>query len=443
MVLQTLEVEFTKTGYTLSMNLAQQLEEAVLTDDLLTMQDLLWQWTAFSSHHGYALIIAPNGEVRASTFTDGIPKGLVAANLPSDGRVHIQKISDKDSHYLDFAAPLLEGTAGWLRLGFHEGAVLVPVLRILRVLLGMIFVFILLGFLGAVVFSRFFSSPIQKIVSKIGTVDLEGPRIELNIKTGDELELLAKSFEDMAQRLQDKHQQLSEANRKGFEAQKLAELGLLASGIAHELNNPVAGLKNGLKRIANNPSNIEQIDRYMPTMLESINQMEKVVHEILNYARPEPLCITSFDLEELVDHALLLTRHKLENLGIELYRNHSSSKVHVLADPHSITQVLVNLLSNAVDAMPGGGRLSISTRGQDEQVQCIIQDTGHGIIEKDLEKIWEPFCSTREIGKGTGLGLSVSRNLIEKNGGTIDVQSKKDNGTTFTFYLPVAPESSS
>ncbi len=434
---RALEEEFYKKGVMLTRHLAYQLEEAVLYEDKTAIQQMLWQWKSDASEHGYALVILSSKEVAASTFVDGIPVGLVEANLPSGAQHQFKNVTDGENAYLDVAVPLLQGLAGWVRLGLHEEPVHVPSRKILTLLLGMILFFVILGVFGAIFFSRKITLPIRSIVEKIGSVDLDGDPVELDVETGDELEVLALSFEEMTDHLQQSHMQLTEANKKGMEAQKLAALGLLASGMAHEINNPLAGIKIGLKSIAKKPQDSSQINQYVPPMLESLDHMEQVIQQTLLFARPDPLRFSSIVLSEMIEHALVMVHYKLEKNKIKVIRRDSGSTERVWADPRSLTQVLVNLVMNAVDAMPNGGKLTINTDLGDNQIHITIADTGFGIKEEQINQIWDPFFTTKEVGKGTGLGLSVTRSLVERLSGLISVTSEFGHGTSFRVSLPV------
>ena len=421
----------------LTKHLSLQLEEAVLYDDVPLIQQILWQWKSNASEHGYALVVLQDKTIIGSTFLDGVPIGLVEANLPSGSHHQLRRVLNGAEAYLDVSVPLIEGAAGWVRLGLYEEPVRAPERKILIILLGMILFFILLGVIGAIIISRMITSPIEKIMSIISTVDLNSEPVSFDIHTGDELEILAASFEEMTKRLQQSHKQLSEANRKGFEAQKLAALGLLASGIAHEINNPLTGIELGIKRIAKDPKNSVQILRYLPPMLDSLEHMQHVVRQTLLFAKPEPLKFSTVSLLEIIEHALVLVHHKLGKQSINVIKVFEKERTRVWTDPQSLTQILVNLIMNAADAMPIGGDLIIKTARHAGFIHIIITDTGCGIERENMEKVWEPFFSTKEIGEGTGLGLSVTRTLVNNLSGTIAFESEVDKGTSFRVSLPI------
>ncbi len=430
-----LREDFKKKGVMLARHLGTQLEESVLYEDIEKIQYMLWSWKSDANEHGYAMVISSTGEVIASTFGKGVPSGLVEANAPDQFKLHTKRIFDGDVPYLDFAVPLLKGAAGWVRLGIHEEPLTDPEQRLIKLLLGMVLIFVLLGIVGAYIISRMVSSPILNIVDWSKSIDLDSDTIELNVNTNDELQLLADSFEEMTIRLQQNHRQLSELSSKSHESQKLAALGMLASGIAHEINNPLAGLELSLKRIARDPENIEQTLKYLPSMNDSISHMQNIVHQTLAFAKPDPTKKVMIGLNKLLDHSLVLVQHKLEENNVILRRG-GDENLEIWTDPQSISQVFVNLMLNSIDSMPSGGDLIIDSTRKNKSVHISFRDTGSGIDSEILDRIWEPFFSTKETGKGTGLGLSVSRRLVEDLSGKIEVSSLKDEGTTITLSFP-------
>lgn len=386
-----LEEEFLHTGIVLTRRLAYQVEEAVLYNDEGSIKRLLWQWKSDAAADGYALIVSANGEVIESTFVDGVPTGIGKANLPTGSEHQIKRVLIDEVAYLDVAVPLAKGSAVWVRLGFSEEPVRIPARKILTVLLGMILFYGVLGLIGTVFFSRIITSPIRKMVGGISTVDLNSEPVKLGIHTGDELEILATSFEDMTVRLQHSHKQLSEA-------QKLAVLGMLASGIAHEINSPLAAIELRLKRIGKDSQTSEHILGYLPTIMDSIKHMQGVIQQILLFARPEELQLTSASPGKLVDKALALVHHKLIEHNIHVTSKSVEEENKVWTDPQKLTQILVNLMINAINAMPRGGDLVIETIRNEGRVHITVTDTGCGIERKNLEKIWEPFYTTNQGG---------------------------------------------
>jgi signal transduction histidine kinase len=238
---------------------------------------------------------------------------------------------------------------------------------------------------------------------------------------------------------------LEETQAQLIQSAKLAAVGELAAGVAHEINNPLTSII-GFTRLlledlsAEDPmrTDLEMIDR-------EAARTRQIVRSLLDFARAGDPVLAATDLNALVEEAVILvcTRSVLAKVSLE---KDLSSLPPVMLDANQIKQVLVNLLNNAVQAMPEGGRLNISTRLAEGEVDGAIRqmaavcvsDSGVGIPPEDLVRVFDPFFTTKEVGQGTGLGLSVSYSIVEKHGGRIEVESALGDGSTFTLLLPIS-----
>ena len=233
-------------------------------------------------------------------------------------------------------------------------------------------------------------------------------------------------------------EQLATANQQLLQAAKLASVGELASGMAHEINNPIGIILGRTDYILSTQDNLSAEARQdLKVVRAQAERVASTVRNLLTFARPSPLSMQRLDLAELVDEAVKLEAPRCRTAAVEIKR--SSVRIPTIqADPARLQQVLVNLMNNAIDAMPQGGRLGISiTNGGGGQVAVNISDTGTGITEENQARIFDPFFTTKPAGKGTGLGLAVSYGIIRDHGGEIRVSSIPDKGSTFSIMLPV------
>ena len=332
--------------------------------------------------------------------------------------------------------PILEGKIGFLRLGIAEKNLVATTNKVVFILTGMVLLFLVVGIIGAVIFAHWITNPISKITKAFETINLDEEIKPLEIKTKDEINILANKFNEMASRLQTAHSDLKKAQKGLVQTEKLASVGTLASGLTHEISSPLAGLKNCLIRIKKNPQK-SQINRYFSLMMNAIQRIEKVVIGLLNFSRRDDYHFKPFNLPEIINSALSLVEYKLEKSGVVVEINFDENLKNCIGDGQHIEQVVINLVLNAADAMPQGGKLSISSFC-DNSLACIaIEDNGVGISCENIDKIFDPFFTTKEPGKGTGLGLSVSYNIIKEHGGDISVESEVNRGTKFIFTLPL------
>jgi PAS domain S-box-containing protein len=232
-----------------------------------------------------------------------------------------------------------------------------------------------------------------------------------------------------------------------IETEKLAGIGTLAAGIAHEINSPlqvVTGYSGSIRRDieVSHPFKAVKLDQKIVAIERNAWRIAAIVQSLLAYARPAADQVGSCTLNDIVEEMLLLIEHQLSSWSnISIEKELAANLPPLRCDSNRITQVLINLLTNAADAMPDGGEIVIRT-GFDEEIRQFslqIADTGAGIPENLQNRVFDPFFTTKKVGKGTGLGLSIARGIVEAHGGSISLESQSNKGTTFTISLPQEP----
>jgi two-component system NtrC family sensor kinase len=228
---------------------------------------------------------------------------------------------------------------------------------------------------------------------------------------------------------------LEVAQAQVIRSEKLSSLGLLSAGVAHELNSPLMGILTFAQLVRDKmPDDSSERDD-LEVIITQTERCATIIRQLLDFSRENTPEKKIRDVNPLLDRCLHLVEHQALFHDIEIVKNLSSSPLHVLMDAGQMQQVFLNLLVNAGEAMPTGGTLTITTRSNGEKVEIVVCDTGTGIPPHDLTKIFDPFFTSKEVGKGTGLGLAVSYGIIEKHGGSIEVESTVGQGTTFTISL--------
>jgi signal transduction histidine kinase len=250
---------------------------------------------------------------------------------------------------------------------------------------------------------------------------------------------------NMHKNIKEAYQDLKEVQEQIVWTEKLASLGKLAATIAHEINNPLAGVLNYIRLIIkqlsrNNFSHekLEDIFRYLKIMESETARCTEIVKDLLAFARRTKITMESNSIEDIINKTLNLISHELEMKELQVKKNIAQNLPKVKCDFKQIQQVLLNLMYNASEAMPNGGTLTITAakaNGAQALLEVAISDTGCGISEQDMEHIFEPFFTTKEEGKGVGLGLSVVYGIIARHNGTIAVESGPGKGSTFTVRL--------
>ena len=282
---------------------------------------------------------------------------------------------------------------------------------------------------------------IEKITKKIAQGDFSE---SVNVKGKNELSSLEASFNLMEEKLKDalwslEHtiEKLREKQAQLVEAEKLASVGRLAAGIAHEINNPLTSVLTFSHLILEECSRDNPWCDKLRIMVRETERARNIVRQLLNFGRdaninPEKININR-PVEEIMDSLVAQEAFK----GIELSLNLGENLPDVYVDPAQIGQVVLNLALNAIHAITPPGKIEVSTRVVDKFVSIIFHDTGSGIAPEHLSKIFDPFFTTKGATKGTGLGLAVSYGIIKKHSGDIEVESVMGQGTTFTVKVPI------
>lgn len=239
---------------------------------------------------------------------------------------------------------------------------------------------------------------------------------------------------------------------KVIETGRLASIGELAAGIAHEINNPVAIMVEEAGWIqdlldegeCHTDENIKEIERAMKQIRTQGGRCKEITHKLLSFARKTDPTEREIDLNELVSEVMGLLSQKIRYANVEIKTDLAAGLPIIKASPSEMQQVFLNLLNNAVDAMgPEGGSIKVATsRMEDGQIAVTVTDTGMGIAEANLARIFDPFYTTKPVGQGTGLGLSIVYGIIKKLGGDISVRSRKGEGTSFKVFMPAADANS-
>jgi signal transduction histidine kinase len=279
-------------------------------------------------------------------------------------------------------------------------------------------------------------------------------RIRSALRIGRLQKALQRERDELRTALNDLHT----AETQLVHSEKMAALGKLVAGVAHELNNPVGSiyanmanmqrylgdLQNTFQSIdldAGTAPGVDRIfsvlDRLSQSCTHGAERIKRIVQDLRTFSRLDEAELKAADIHESIDNTLALLEHTLEH-RITVHRNYGDIP-KVLCYAGQLNQVFMNLLSNASDAIPETGDITITTRLSGDTVHIIFQDTGTGISPDDLPHIFEPFVTTKDIGSGTGLGLSISHGIIEKHQGRIEVESEPGKGSVFTVVLPLNP----
>jgi signal transduction histidine kinase len=287
---------------------------------------------------------------------------------------------------------------------------------------------------------RSISRPLERIaLAAVKVTDGEyGTQVDLR-RTNDEIGLLADSFNVMSRKMASDIDKLSHLNEQLVRTEKLAAIGTLSAGVAHEVNNPLASISSLIQMLQKSKdldtSSVEKL-QLISTQIERIKRVTK---DMMEFGSVRPAAKSHCDINLTIDKALRLASFDKTFKTLEIELDYSDEVPSVYADGDQIQQVVLNLLLNARDALPNGGTVEISTQIQGESVVVVIEDNGTGIDESQLKQIFDPFYSTKSTGVGTGLGLAVCYGIVTAHGGSIEAESTPGHSTTFKITLPINP----
>lgn len=434
-----IRVEVHERAVTLSQHLATDAAHFVLLGDQAGLRRLLDAARRDDPLCDYALVLGRDGTVIASTFGDALPEGLAAANSGTAVLGRTVLLSDRGTVYGDVAAAMLEGELGTVRIGARMDRIHSGVAEIRRAVIAMVTMFLLVGLAGSWFTAHLIASPVERLAAMARTFDPAepaGPPGSRHPHPG-EVGDLVRSFELMGNRLRQIHKDRQAFQDRIVRAERLATVGALAAGVAHEINNPLAGLRNCLQAVAREPEDLEQTRTYARMMIEATRSIERTVRSLIDVAartRPDP---SRVDVGGLLDRTVVLMRHRFATDVVRLDIRVSERLPSIRTDEGLLQQVLVNLLINACDASPVGAAVTLSASIEGERVVFGVADRGSGIAAEVVDRMFQPFVTTKADRGGTGLGLAMVRSLVDDLGGEVTFETSASDGTFFRVVLPM------
>lgn len=436
-----LREEMQKRGTAIGALAANVSQDMLLNADAYTLRQTLVDLRAQNEDVAYIYLLSANGEVGAHSFLDGFPRGLASLRAGLLPRATLRIQTPERGEIREVSVPVFDGELGSVQVGMSEERLRDRLSRLIfiwgLVAAALLIVKLTAGFWITLRFSNRIDALIRK-VERIGRGDDE----ELADESGsDEISSLAKAFNRTSG-------QLRETQRDLIRAGKLAAVGELASGVAHEINNPLNTIgvcTQALQERAEHPAlrateGFEDFPEYLNAIREEIERCRKITANLLDFARQDPPERRRVDLNDLACGAVPISALHLSAeetaFALELERG----PLPVRGDPSQLHQAIVNLYMNALDMTPPGERVVVSSRRANGYAILSVRDHGPGVPPEHAERIFEPFFTTKPAGKGTGLGLSICQRIAQSHGGTISAQTHPAGGAVFEITLPVDAE---
>ncbi len=463
---ETFEQELTRHGTSTARSISERCIDPIVYEDLAALNRVVTDQKSIDSTIAYIFITDSQNKVLAHTFNSFVPFQLLRANpLAPDQSISIVKIKKNEhpaSVIRDIAVPILDGSIGVVRIGFWENSFLENSRQTSRLFVLMVIIFLIIGILGVFFFSYIITAPINKINQaasriELGTLkpeaeDLSGHIMDMKIikwknifHFKDEIDDLMVSFNEMILRLKKAYSDLQKTQNSLFQSEKMASLGTLSAGLAHEINNPIAGMKNCLRRLKESPEKMKQNILYLEMMEQAVNKIETVVGGLLNFSRKPDIQFKKINLNDLIENVIVLIGYRLEKTRIGIHKNFGASDNMITASPNHLEQVFLNLLLNSIDAIEEHyqedsnfyGEIHISITREAKHYKIVVSDNGGGVSESDRQEIFDPFYTKKKLHQGTGLGLAVCFGIVEQHGGEISAENNSIGGLDIIFTLHI------
>jgi len=454
--------EINRHGISTAKIIAERSITPILYDDIPSLNKIVSDNLEIDPSIAYIIIIDKSNQVLTHTFENTVPINLLKINDKPKNPIRISNKNHPNKIIRDMSVPILNENLGRVQVGIYEENFTNSIQSINNFFLTMVVLFLFLGIIAALLFAYVITSPIKKMSKISETLNLDALELHNNnvyssdfnnsllkfntdFRITDEIDVLSNKFNEMLMRLQKTYRELQSSQESLMQSEKITAIGTLSAGIAHEINNPIAGIQNCLRRISNNPKNIEQNISYIELMTEALYKMKLVVGGLLNFSKKHELKFKDVDLKSVVEEVLLLTAFQIEESQIKLTKIYDTDLPLIKGSNNHLEQVVLNILLNAIDAINERLAEDVNDKGeiilklfqQVDSLKLEIIDNGIGIPEEKINNIFDPFFTMKKIKQGTGLGLSVSFNIMAQHKGSIKVRKNSDFGMCFTIVFPI------
>jgi signal transduction histidine kinase len=290
------------------------------------------------------------------------------------------------------------------------------------------------GIIFGLYMARKVLQPVLILSKGVGRIGEGEVGVEVPVVGHGEIKDLAISFNRMSLKLKELIDKIKSAQEHMVKTEKLYAVGEFSAGIAHEIKNPLTPIMMLMRRVKEERESLS--DKDIDIIEEELNRIDRIVTEFLAFARPDNVEKTEVNINDVLNEVITITRPKIDRSGISLIEKYSNSLPDITGTHDALKQVFLNIMLNAIQAMDGsGGELTVETSAYNRSVQVIIRDTGVGIPEENLKKIYDPFFTTKK--DGTGMGLALTHNIINDHSGKIDIDSTPGSGTTVKVKFPL------
>lgn len=431
-VTSSMRTELTKQGESVARNLSNRIADSILIEDVYKVEEAIEDVLKTEKDIEYVFVTGKDGHIFAHTFKNGYPPDLMQWNpININKLLSIQLLDTEKGFIRDIGIRVFGGMNPEIHIGIREDRITQTLHRIRNIVITLTMIVILIGSVLSFSLSRLVTKPLYKLMDFIHNLPKEEFGKSIAIKTGDEVGELAETFNKLSYELKLYKERMEESYNQMLRTEKLTALGRLSAGLAHELRNPLTSIKVLFQTFKDNPTMTRED---ISVVLSAVEQMDDLLTRFLRFARSDEFNLTDVYINSVIKHVIKLTEFQLKDRSIDLSLE-LSKLPSIKADRAMIEQALLNLVLNAIEAMPDSGTLTISSKMENGSAVVSIRDTGSGIPEDIRDKIFDPFFTTK--ADGTGLGLSIVYNIVNLHNGEISFETN-EKGTTFTLKVPIS-----
>jgi signal transduction histidine kinase len=433
-IINAFREELEKRALSVAGNLSDRVANNILLKDHFQTTKDINEVLTKEADIEYIFVTNEEGRIIAHTFNSELPPDILLWNPLDNRTTNIQLLDTEKGYIRDVGVKVFNSTKSELHLGIREDDLESTITRLRKITVPIIIFVTLAGVVASFVFSRLLTEPLNKFIefTKVLGRGEFGKRVDVSY--GDEIGYLARNFNRLSMELKNVKEKMEEAYTYThlIEAEKVSTIGQISSGLAHELKNPLTTLKMLFQAFREQPDMTKEDAEVISSEIEKI---DIIITRFLGFVKQKSLQVSEINVNTLMDRVLSLCSFDITNNDITLQKDMIGTLPHIKGDRALLEHVFLNLILNAVQAMPNGGEINIASKADDGFVEVVISDKGGGIQSNIRSKVFEPFFTTKE--NGTGLGLSIVYNIVKSHGGKVFFDSNEDTGTKFTVRLPI------
>lgn len=429
-VTKSLRDELTNQGISIARNLSDRIADSLLLNDLYTVQAAVKDVSEKERDVEYIFVSDNDGRPYAHTFVNGYPPDLLRWNPLTNKSRTIQLLETEKGYIRDIGIKVFEGMSPELHIGLKEERIAQTLNRIRNLTVTLTAVVIIIGTILSFYLSKIITKPLYTLVEFTHNLSRGDFGKQIAIGTKDEVGELADTFNNLSQELQLYRERTEESYKQMLRTEKLTALGRLSAGLAHEIRNPLTSIKVLFQTFKDNPVLTKED---MRVVISAADQMDDLLAKFLKFARSDEFVLSNVYINPIIKQVVHLIQFQLKKYAINVDLQLTKLPL-IRADRALIQQALLNLVLNAVEAMPDGGVLTLASGVEGDHISITVKDTGRGIPAGIQDKVFDPFFTTRE--DGTGLGLSIVYNIINLHNGNVGFASD-EQGTSFHITLPL------